>query len=153
MARHIVVSLHCVAEGAVAIPFGWYDLVQGGFHIAADVRIGVLVHRQGSTCVLNEEIGQSNLDLWQIVLDGLVDVAGDEVASSARSRDSDILLEPLGPRCRHCCRLDWKMRKGNDPTLRPKELRRKWMTVGRLRRPQGRTKARAIGGQRPVADT
>ncbi len=100
MARHIVVSLHCVAEGAVAIPFGRYDFVKRNLHVAADVRIGVLVHRQGSTCVLNEEIGQSNLDLWQIVLDGLVDVAGDEVASSARSRDSDILLEPL--RCRHC---------------------------------------------------
>ena len=52
-----------------------------------------------------KEIGQSNLDLWQIVLDGLVDVAGDEVASSARSRDSDILLEPL--RCRRHCAVGW----------------------------------------------
>ena len=63
MPWHIIVTLHCVAEGAIPIPLGWNNLVQCNFHVSPNIRVGVLVDRQRSTGVLDEEVGKSNLDL------------------------------------------------------------------------------------------
>ena len=46
--------------------------------------------------MLDEQIGQTNFDLWKLILDGLVDVRGDEMTSPRGSSDGYFLLIPHG---------------------------------------------------------
>lgn len=78
-------------------------LVQSNLHISTNVGIGILVHRQTCTSVLNEKIGQTDLNLWQLILDGLGNVACDQVTASAGSGYGNLLLIPLRHARGHTC--------------------------------------------------
>ena len=96
MSRHIIVTPHRVLKGSVATPLRRDQFVQSHLHITSNIWICILVDSKRGTRVLDEQIGQTNFDLWKLILDGLVDVRGDEMTSPRGSSDGYFLLIPHG---------------------------------------------------------
>ena len=95
MSRHVVVSLHGMFEGPVVVPGGRNNLVEGRLHVPSNVRIGVFVDGQGRRRVLDKEVAHANLDLRDILLNGLADLAGNEMTTSGGGCNGKFVLEPL----------------------------------------------------------
>jgi hypothetical protein len=96
--RHVIVAFCGVSKGAIAIPLGWHELVQGDFEIATNVRIRVFVNGQTSRCVLNEQVAHSNLNFGYIGTDRFKNLTGYQVTTTRGSGDGNLVLEPDGRR-------------------------------------------------------
>ena len=75
------------------------DVVEGGCHVCAHVRVAVLVERDGSGCVLQEEVNGTD----GVVLEGghvADDLVGDEIAAPGTGGERELVLFPGGGHCR-----------------------------------------------------
>ena len=74
MSRHVIIAFHGMTKGPVPIPLGRDYFVESRFHVDADIRIGVLIDREGRGRVLDKQMAQSDLHLLDIRTRGLDNV-------------------------------------------------------------------------------
>jgi hypothetical protein len=79
--RHVVVSLHGAAKGSFVVPRRRNDLVEGGFQVNPNVRIGGFVDDQTRGGVLDKEVAHADIDLRQVHGDDFLDFRRDKVAA------------------------------------------------------------------------
>jgi hypothetical protein len=96
--RHVIVAFHGMSKGAVAIPLGGHQLVQGGFEIDTHVRIGVFIDGQTRRCVLNEQVAHAHLHFGYVGTDCFHNFIGHQVTTARGSGDGNLVLEPDGRR-------------------------------------------------------
>jgi hypothetical protein len=93
MRRHIIWTLGIVSVYATFAIFGDYA-VEGIGHVGAHIFVPVLVQRESARCVLDEEVQETRLvvfDLWELFDDGVCDEVG-----AARARgECELFLEPV----------------------------------------------------------
>jgi hypothetical protein len=91
---HVIVTFGSVSKGTVAIPLGRYQLVQGSFHIATHVRIGVFVDGQTGRRVLNEQVAHAHLNFGNVGTDGFQNITGHQVTTARGGGEGNLVLEP-----------------------------------------------------------
>jgi hypothetical protein len=82
MTRHVIITLHGMSKGSIAISLCRYNLVQGCFHVSSYIRIGILVNCQGCGRVLDKKVAHANVNLLDIFPRNLDNVASDQVTAS-----------------------------------------------------------------------
>ena len=95
MRRHIIAALGIVPVQALALLVFRHDAVQRRGHVRAHVLVVVLVQTQRARGVLDEEVEEARLVVFQLG-ELFEDCVGDEIGAPAAGGEGELFLEPVG---------------------------------------------------------
>lgn len=98
MRRHIIAPLSIVPVQALALLVLRHDAVQRRGHVRAHVLVVVLVQAERARGVLDEEVEQAGLVVFQLG-ELFEDGVGDEVGAAAAGGEGELFLEPVIGNC------------------------------------------------------